>query len=60
MDTENASDRVAAMRKYMDKLLEKCLESPIDAITIDPSRIPRRELPPGKLADLYVLYVTQC
>ena len=60
IDSNDAEKRMAAMKKYLDHLATASLESPIDVFRADPRTLPGRELPPGRLTDLYALYQHQC
>jgi len=60
MNPEVATDRQTAMKAYLLQLLENTCRTPLDGMLLNPERLPKRELPPGKVTDLYHLYEARC
>jgi hypothetical protein len=60
MASDIAGTRLASMKKYLEAVLDRSKLSPVDNIVLDPSGLPKRELPSGKLMDLYHVYSARC
>ena len=59
LDVTDHEERAKATRLFLTQMLETAMRSPIDTI-VSPVKLPRRELPPGKVTDLYDLYEARC